>query len=209
MDDCQLHSFYDRFMRPLELAFLRDQRQILADKISGDALEIGGGTGANLPHIQRVNRYILTEPSWEMCRQIRPENRDENHSIIISSAEKIPFDSERFDAVVSTLVLCTVEDLQQSLSEVFRILRPGGTLFFIEHIRSQGWRLLIQNLLQPIWFRLSCGCHLNRNTLGVISEAGFRIREYELLNPSRFLSPHTRLAIQVALPFVRGTAVKA
>jgi ubiquinone/menaquinone biosynthesis C-methylase UbiE len=88
-------------------------------------------------------------------------------------AERLPFDDASFDYVVSTLVLCTVDDVPASLAEIRRVLRPGGELRFLEHVRSKGFIGKTQDVVQPVWAQFSGGCHGNRRTEQALRDAGF------------------------------------
>jgi ubiquinone/menaquinone biosynthesis C-methylase UbiE len=207
-EKCFISSFYDRMMAPLESAFLGECRQAIMYAVQGEILEIGGGTGANIPFLDPNLDLYLTEPNWRMCEKIRRREGPGRIRISISAAEALPFPPESFDAVISTLVLCTVSSQTETLCEVSRILRPGGKLIFVEHVKGKGFRAVLQDLLQPFWSKLGCGCRPNRRTVEAIAESGFAIRELEYFNPSRKLSQPGRSLIQLTLPFVRGSAVK-
>ena len=173
--------FYDRMTAGAEKAGLRAHRQALLTKASGKVLEIGGGTGANLPFYgSGVASLTITEPSEPMARRL--ERRLEQHEVpaevVRAPAEELPFESGSFDAAVSTLVLCTVGDQARALSELRRVLRPGGRLLFIEHVRSQAPRLARwQERLNPLQRVIGCGCNCNRATLDSAQAAGFTITE--------------------------------
>jgi ubiquinone/menaquinone biosynthesis C-methylase UbiE len=174
-------SLYDRMTAGAEEAGLRANRQALLAKASGRVLEIGGGTGANLPFYgPGVESLTITEPSEPMARRL--ERRVEEHEleaeVVRASAEELPFDNHTFDAAVSTLVLCTVGDQARALAELDRVLRPGGNLLFIEHVRSESpgfarW----QERLNPVQRVIGCGCNCNRATVDNARTAGFKITE--------------------------------
>ena len=172
--------------------------------LTGEVLEIGGGTGANLPHYPRtVERVVVTEPDpfmrarleWKLDAAVVPVE------LVAAPAEELPVREASIDAVVSTLVLCSVAELEASLAEVARVLRPGGRLVFIEHVRAEGKRARWQDRVQPLWGRLAAGCHLNRDTLGAISAAGFELETLE-----RFAAP---APLPRLLPHVQGAARRA
>jgi ubiquinone/menaquinone biosynthesis C-methylase UbiE len=163
-------------------------------------LEIGGGTGANLSHYQDVNRVVVAEPDPFMRRRLTRKLEDARVPIEVSTAgaEELPFSDRSFDTVVSTLVLCTVPDQVSALDEIRRVLRPGGRLLFIEHVRAAGSTARWQDRLEPLWRRLLGGCHPNRDTVAAIEEAGFEIETFESFHPPVFLSSLT--------PHVQGSA---
>jgi ubiquinone/menaquinone biosynthesis C-methylase UbiE len=173
--------FYDRMTAGAENAGLRARRQALIAKASGRVLEIGGGTGANLPFYgPGVESLTITEPSEAMVRRL--ERRLDRHElpaeVVRAPAEELPFDSGSFDAAVSTLVLCTVGDQARALAELGRVLRPGGTLLFIEHVRSESPRLARwQERLNPLQRVIGYGCNCNRATVDNARTAGFKVTE--------------------------------
>src|SRR6185312_4095723 len=123
-----------------ELAGMRRRRQELLCAATGRTLEIGGGTGLNLDHYgDEVSELIVAEPSPAMRRRLerRAEQADGRVRVIAAPAERLPFADASLDTVVSTLVLCTVDDPVAALSEIARVLRPDGRLLFIEHVRSE------------------------------------------------------------------------
>jgi ubiquinone/menaquinone biosynthesis C-methylase UbiE len=173
--------FYDRMTAGAEKSGLRAHRQVLLAKASGKVLEIGGGTGANLPFYgSGVESLTITEPSEPMARRL--ERRLDQHQVpaevVRAPAEELPFESGSFDAAVSTLVLCTVSDQERALGELRRVLRPGGRLLFIEHVRSESVRLARwQERLNPVQRVIGCGCNCNRATVDEARTAGFKITE--------------------------------
>ncbi|HVN59686.1 MAG TPA: class I SAM-dependent methyltransferase, partial [Gaiellaceae bacterium] len=130
---------YDRFSRGNEEAGVRALRQSLLADATGRVLEIGAGTGANLPHYNgNIESLVVTEPEPPMLRRLQRAARDQMPSakVLRAPAEDLPFEDDSFDAVVSTLVLCGVDDQPRALREARRVLRPGGRLLFLEHVRS-------------------------------------------------------------------------
>lgn len=174
---------YDRLMAGSERAVLHGHRASLVSRVKGDVLEVGGGTGANLPFYGAgVDELVITEPEEPMARRL--EHKLAGYSlparVISAPAEDIPFEDASFDFVVSTLVLCTVDDPARALSEIHRLLKPGGQLVFLEHVRSDDPRLARwQDRLHGMQVRLAYGCHCNRRTLENIERAGFSITELE------------------------------
>jgi ubiquinone/menaquinone biosynthesis C-methylase UbiE len=187
---------YDHMMARTEKAGLADRRQALLAAASGDVLEIGAGTGANLPHYgKRVRTLALTEPEKPMVRRLhkRIDRQRPDAKLLRAPAEDLPFNDDSFDAVVSTLVLCTVDDQSRALREIRRVLRPGGRLLFIEHVRSEDEQLArLQDRMMPINLRIGHGCHCNRSTLDGIRAAGFDVSELQrdmLKHTPRFIRP--------------------
>jgi ubiquinone/menaquinone biosynthesis C-methylase UbiE len=146
-------------------------------------LEIGGGTGANLSHYgSGVTSLTVTEPEAPMARRLQAhiDERRPGTRLVQAPAEQLPFDDGSFDAVVSTLVLCTVGDQPQALRELRRVLKPGGRLLFIEHVRSDDPKLASwQDRLLGLNVRMGHGCHCNRATLDGIRAAGFDVADVE------------------------------
>jgi ubiquinone/menaquinone biosynthesis C-methylase UbiE len=169
---------YDRMSAATEKAGLRDRRRELLAQAHGRVLEIGGGTGANLPFYRDgVTSLTVTEPEEPMVRRLKRhvEAQDRPVEVVRAAAEKLPFEDSSFDTAVSTLVLCTVESQPGALSELLRVLTPEGQLLFIEHVRSREeglarWQDRLNWLNQLV---VNCDC--NRPTLDCIQTAGFRI----------------------------------
>ena len=175
-------ALYDHIMARTEKDGLRAHREMLLASASGDVLEIGGGTGANLSFYNGVRSLTLTEPERPMIRRL--ERRVQEHAptakVLRAPAEDLPFEDASFDTAVSTLVLCTVDDQPRALRELRRILRPGGRLLFIEHVRSDQPKLARwQDRMLPINRRMGHGCHCNRPTLDTIRKAGFEVSRLE------------------------------
>jgi len=186
---------YDRQMAKTERAGLRASRQDLLAGAKGDVIEIGGGTGANLPcYGPAVGSLTITEPEPPMMRRLERKVREQapGTKVLRAPAEDLPFDDGTFDVAVSTLVLCGVDDQPRVLRELRRVLRPGGQLLFIEHVRSDDPHTArLQDRMN--WLnRLVVCCDCNRPTLGSIQEAGFTITQVEhtaLPKAPKFVSP--------------------
>jgi ubiquinone/menaquinone biosynthesis C-methylase UbiE len=193
-------ALYDPIGASMERRWMGGRRRRLLGGARGAVLEIGGGTGANLTHYRDVDRVTIAEPDPFMRHRIGPKLEDARVPVEVSAAgaEELPFPDGSFDTVVSTLVLCTVPDQESALDEVRRILRPGGRLLFIEHVRAAGSTARWQDRLEPLWGRLLGGCHPNRDTVLAIEEAGFEIETFESFHPPVFLSSLT--------PHVQGSA---
>ena len=173
---------YDRQIAKTEKAGLRALRQALLATATGDVLEIGGGTGANLPFYgPDVNSLTVTEPEAPMLRRLERRAREHAPQAVVlrAPAEDLPFDDDTFDVAVSTLVLCGVTDQPRALRQLRRVLRPGGQLLFIEHVRSDDAKLARrQDRMNPVnRFVVHCDC--NRPTLTSIQQAGFAVTGVE------------------------------
>jgi ubiquinone/menaquinone biosynthesis C-methylase UbiE len=174
---------YDKFMAGPERAVLRGHREALIGRTSGRVLEIGGGTGANLPFYgEGIEELVITEPEEPMARRLQRKLASYSlpARVVRAPAEELPFEDGSFDSVISTLVLCTVDDPARALGESHRVLKPGGQLVFLEHVRSDDPGLARwQDRLHGVQVRVGHGCHCNRRTLESIERAGFSIAELE------------------------------
>jgi ubiquinone/menaquinone biosynthesis C-methylase UbiE len=150
------------------------RRELLAEA-HGEVLEIGAGTGLNLRHYPAgLDRLVLAEPGAMMAERIElgraPDDVDAE--LVRAPAEDLPFADGSFDTVVSTFVLCTVADPRRALSEVERVLRPGGQLLFLEHVRADpGRRRRLQRRSARAWAAFADGCRCDRPTLETIAES--------------------------------------
>ena len=162
---------------------LSDRKQALFSNLHGDVVEIGPGAGPNLRHYPRDIHLIGIEPNPYMhpYLQAEAEKLGINVDIHPSTAEKLDFADNSVDAVVSTLVLCSVPDLPGTLQEILRVLKPGGRFFFLEHVAApQGtWLRRVQSGIKPIWKPLADGCHPDRETWVALEKAGFKSVDYQ------------------------------
>ncbi len=157
----------------------RDLRTRTAGGARGRVLEVGAGTGFNFPYYPENADVVATEPDPEMLRLAEPRAREHGIDLRPAPAERLPFPDGSFDTVVATGVLCAVDDPARALEEVHRVLRPGGELRFSEHVRAEGAaRRLMQRSLDPIHYRLF-RCHIGRDTLLLLREAGFEIEDLD------------------------------
>jgi ubiquinone/menaquinone biosynthesis C-methylase UbiE len=174
---------YDRFTARSERDTFSAHRAALLAGADGDVIEIGSGTGANLGHYgSSLGTLTVTEPEQPMAERLqrRVDEMRPGTRVVRAPAEALPFENDSFDVAVSTLVLCTVDDQPRALGELRRVLRPGGRLLFMEHVRSDDERIARwQDRLLPLNKRLLCGCHCNRATLDGIRGAGFDVAELE------------------------------
>jgi ubiquinone/menaquinone biosynthesis C-methylase UbiE len=188
-------AMYDRMSRSSEEAGVGEMRQRLLGDVSGDVLELGAGTGMNLSHYDAsLASLVLTEPEPAMLRRLQPKVLEQAPlaQVVQASAEDLPFEDGSFDAVVSTLVLCGVDDQARALGEVRRVLRPGGRLLFIEHVRSDDPKVArLQHRIN--WFNnFLVGCDCNRQTLTAIEQQGFTVSQVEraeLPKAPKFVKP--------------------
>jgi len=194
-------TLYDRLTASVEEAGLRAHRERLLRDATGRVLEIGAGTGANLPFYgAAVTTITVTEPEGPMARRLMRRIREQRREIelVQAPAERLPFADAEFDTVVSTLVLCTVTDQARTLRELGRVLKPGGRLLFIEHVRSDEPRLAAwQDRLNGLNRIVAHGCNCNRPTVEAIRQAGFTITALQ------------RDELRKAPPFVRPLVVGA
>ena len=191
-------SFYQRYVLPrlLHLAMGQEAlipfRQRVISAAEGRVLEVGIGSGLNLPLYPAAVRAVIgLEPSPELLRLARTRAAAAPVAVELleASAEAVPLAAGSIDCVVTTWTLCTIPDAQRALGEVRRVLRPGGALLFVEHGRApeQGtarW----QDRLDPLWSRVAGGCHLNRKIDALIAGSGFRI---DALTHARLPGPRT------------------
>ncbi len=197
--------FYDRITAGAERAGLGEMRRELLADASGRVLELGTGTGHNLEHYtDAVSELVLTEPDPHMARRLREALAEvsgpaRNATVVEASAEDLPFDDDSFDCVVSTLVLCTVENPHRALTEARRVLVEAGRLLYLEHVRSENPRLVRwQNLLERPWGFFAAGCHPNRDTGQQLADAGFWIDSLQ--------NDRLPKAPRIVRPLIRGVA---
>ena len=160
-------------------AEIGDHRRRLLAGLEGRVLEVGAGNGLNFPHYPAtVTEVLAVEPEPYLRRQALAAARQAPVPIRVvdGTAEALPAADGALDAVVASLVLCTVTDLDQALAETYRVLRPGGRLRFYEHVRATDPRLARwQDRLERPWGWLVGGCHPNRDTVAAITAAGLRL----------------------------------
>ncbi|MCL6646108.1 MAG: class I SAM-dependent methyltransferase [Dehalococcoidia bacterium] len=180
-------SFYDRRILPwlIELCMRNREAQRYRERVipaaSGRVLEVGFGSGLNLPYYGSGVRHLFAlEPSPELRRIAGPRIAGAPFTVefLDRSAEEIPLESASVDTVVTTWTLCTIPDAARALAEMKRVLKPDGVLLFVEHglapePRVQAW----QRRLNPLWNRIGGGCNLDRKMDALIVSAGFRLAE--------------------------------
>jgi ubiquinone/menaquinone biosynthesis C-methylase UbiE len=170
-------AMYDLLNGPAEHAGLREQRHDLLAQATGATIEIGAGTGLNLPHYPpAITRLALIEPDPHMSRRLRRRaaRLGRDAEILGATADQLPFPDASFDTAVVTFTLCSVPDEQAALREITRVLAPGGRLLFFEHVRSADPGIAAQQDKLPFPYPL-IGCHPNRDTLREIRASALTV----------------------------------
>jgi ubiquinone/menaquinone biosynthesis C-methylase UbiE len=176
-------AFYDSLLNATEEAGLREMRRQTLAAASGRTIDVGAGTGANLGlYPSAVTELVLAEPDPHMTRRLRRRLAEEGSSaeLVEAPAERLPFEDASFDTSVFTLVLCTVPDPKAALAEAARVLKPGGKLLFVEHVRATDPGLARwQDRLEAPWRFFADGCHCNRDTVAAIEASPLRVESVE------------------------------
>jgi ubiquinone/menaquinone biosynthesis C-methylase UbiE len=186
---------------------LKPQRQQTIALATGRVLEIGIGTGANLPfYSQKVSEIIGIEPELAMLKKaelmVKQAPSNALVKLAVGDAHHLEFADNSFDTVIMCLVLCTIPDPLQALKEAHRVLKADGQLLFLEHVRApSSWVARCQDVVNPAWKHLACGCQLNRDTETTITQAGFVFQDIQ-----RFQHPKL---ISVGGSIIQGVAVKS
>lgn len=158
---------------------LQRDRSALLKEAQGCVLELGVGTGANLPfYTQQATAIHGIEPSAALLKRAHDQAEacadPQRFQLVTGDAQALPYPDSYFDTVVVCLVMCTIPDPQQAAREIFRVLKPGGQALLLEHVQSPGrWTQRLQQTLNPAWRHLACGCQLTRNTASTLRQAGF------------------------------------
>lgn len=203
------HTLYHRLVAALlagsNIGFDPDsaaRRHALLSGLRGNVLEIGPGGGPNLGYYSPAVTWLGIEPNPYMHPYLlrHAEKLARPVEVRLGVAEALPVDDAAQDAVVSTLVLCSVYDPTRALAEIMRVLKPGGRFVFVEHVAAQpGSRLRrVQNWVNPLWKRVADGCHANRETWAIIEAAGFRNVQIE----------HYATSLPLVAPHIAGVATK-
>ena len=175
-------AVYDRLTRSAERKFLGTHRAWLCARATRRVLDLGAGTGANFRYVRADAEIIAVEPDPYMLERARrrAEALERAVTFLPDAAESLSLETASVDAVLATLVLCTVDDPARALREIRRVLRPGGRLLFLEHVRLDHpvWGR-VQDVVTPLWRSLCAGCHPNRDTVAAIRRAGFAICDLE------------------------------
>ena len=176
-------ALYDRAMKSTEEAGMREMRREALAEANGRTIDIGAGTGVNLelfPAGGERARPRRARPAHAQEASGEAPEAGREATVVQAPAEKLPFEDASFDTAVFTLVLCTVPDPAAALAEAARLLRPGGKLLFVEHVRSEEPGLARwQDRLEGPWHFLGDGCHCNRDTLATIEASPFEIETAE------------------------------
>jgi ubiquinone/menaquinone biosynthesis C-methylase UbiE len=174
---------------------LLEWRKTLVGDLTGDVVEIGAGTGLNLPHYPAGARVVASDYDPVMLSRAVPRARSApaDVTLLVADAMVLPFAEGSADMVVIGFMLCSVPDPDRALAEVRRVLKPGGRLRFAEHVRARDGTVLarVQDVINPVWRVVSGGCNANRRTLDRARAAGFevdRLHEFELGLPH--IKPH-------------------
>jgi len=174
-------NFYERMSRSrAEQSFIDPLRKEVTGQARGLVLEIGAGNGLNFAFYDpdTIERVEAIEPDSAMLRNARERVAAARVPVNLTQApvESLPFADESFDSAVVTLVFCSVGDPLRGLSEVRRVLKPGGELLMVEHVRAHGAiAATMQNIMTPVTRKVAGNCHWNRNTEKTVIEAGFRV----------------------------------
>jgi len=174
-----LAAGYDVGMLPLELAILRRLRQRAFPPLEGAVLELGVGTGVNLPLYGPGAEVVALDASRPMLSTAAARRTRARVRFVQAEVERIPFPDGVFDAVAGSLLFCSVADPVEALAEVRRVLAPGGRLVLVEHTRGNGLGAWLTDVLNPLWMLFSKVCHLNRETVQEVVGAGFRLVRLE------------------------------
>lgn len=183
------------------------KRDLFAD-VRGTVVEIGPGTGVNLPYLPEHVRWIGVEPNPHMHPYVREKADDLGRDVELYAAtlQDLALETASVDTVISTLVLCSVPDLDATLEEVHRVLAPGGRFVFLEHVAAPSGSLLrgVQRGIKPIWRALGDGCRPDRETGAALQRAGFDAVTYERFPVAPSFPPFS-----IIKPHIAGVATKA
>jgi ubiquinone/menaquinone biosynthesis C-methylase UbiE len=176
-------AMYDRLLAGTEDAGMRDRRREMLAQARGRTIDVGAGTGANLGLFpEGLSEIVMAEPDPHMIKHLRPKLTAANADIelVEAGAERLSFADDSFDTVVFTLVLCTVPDPTAALAEAARILKPGGQMLFIEHVRADAPGLAAwQDRLEAPWKLFADGCRCNRDTVANIEASPLSVELVE------------------------------
>lgn len=174
-------ALYDRMLAPLESAGLSARRHDLLAGATGRVLEVGGGTGLNLRHYTSAGSVTVLEPDAAMRARLatRVGECPAPVTVVAAGIEDADLPEAGFDAIVCTLVLCTVPDLPAAVRRIRQLLAPGGRVLFIEHTAAPGGWGIVQWLLDPLWHRVVPGCHLHRDPTSAFRDAGMMVADYD------------------------------
>lgn len=175
-------AIYDRSLKAVEQGGLREMRREVLSRAEGRTIDLGAGTGVNFDLFpEAVSELVMVEPGPHMIKQLRAKVGDRaGLEVVQASAQELPFADDSLDTAVFTLVLCTVPDPAAALRETGRVLKPGGKLLFIEHVRAEGTSLARwQDRVEKPWRFFADGCHCNRDTVAMIEASPLRLERVE------------------------------
>jgi ubiquinone/menaquinone biosynthesis C-methylase UbiE len=161
--------------------YIRNWRRYLVEDLGGEVLEIGVGSGTNLKYYRNAHHVWAIEPDVERVAAARAVSLNAPVPVDVreAAAEALPFEDDTFDHVVSSLVFCSVTEPKQALAEIERVLRPGGTLHMLEHVRPKaaplGW---LAGAVTPTWSKAAGNCHLDRMTVELLKQQGWGVKVY-------------------------------
>lgn len=184
----RIAASYDTIIAPLDSFGVRQWRRWAVGSVNGCVLEIGVGTGLNLPYYRAAQLIAAIDPDGESLSRAIERRNGASVSLHQARAEALPFVDDTFDAVVGTLTFCSIDEPARALSEVRRVLKAGGVLRLVEHVRVHN-RLIagMQDALTPLWKQVAGNCHLNRDTLAAVEHAGFHVRQVNRLMGGLFI----------------------
>lgn len=175
-------AFYDSLLKGTEEAGLRERRREVLSKARGRTIDVGAGTGANLGLFPTEAEVVMAEPDPHMTKRLRQKLAESGAKVelVEAGAEELPFEDSSFDTAVFTLVLCTVPDPSAALTEAARVLKPGGQVLFVEHVRAEDpgiarW----QDRLETPWRVFADGCRCNRDTVANIEASPLTLDSVE------------------------------
>ncbi len=186
-------NIYDLFMAPFENSGLKEMRSQLISDASGNCLELGVGSGANLGFYDAHKVVRLTLSDLDKVGKIESRIKTqldliaenistENINLMTLDVEHLPFEDNTFDTVVSTLIFCSVPNVLRGLSEIKRVLKPDGQFIFIEHVLSKSpVAAPVMHVLTPAWKVIAHGCHLNRDFEAALNKSGFLIKHHQFV----------------------------
>ena len=196
-------AIYDPTTWLAERTILRPHREYLVEDLGGQVLDLGAGTGAMFPYFAEsidTNRSadlhaIDPDPHMRKRAQNRADELGLEIDIQSARAEALPYADDSFDIVIASMVFCTIPDVETAVSEVVRVLKPGGEFRFLEHVAADGWQSRLQKAIAPIWRKIAGGCHLTRRT----PEMFVRPQSLDVIEIKRLPT-----GIPPVRPFVRG-----
>ncbi len=189
-------------MDHLDAAGLGERRERLVARARGRVLEIGAGTGRNLPFYRHVAEVVALEPDAAMTKrlQVRVDQASVPVTVVQSTVAHARLAPHSFDTIVCSLVLCSVEDVDATLRHVDDLLADGGQVLALEHVRGTGWRARMQDASTPVWRHVAAGCRANRDPIDALRRNGFAITDCD-----RFMMNRT---FPIVAPHISAVAVR-